>query len=442
MISHYREKLSYDFLNKSQWWTKEEIETLQLEGLNELIKYAKNSCPFYSYLPDSVSSLDDLKKIPILTKKQIHDNYDILWAKQIPSYKIWTGGTSEVVNVQKPSDMTPITNTDLRIWSWVTEPHLTWTRQAVVWGAGELGHGGSHPVEPFRSIGKNPYGKIELLFCPIEQMVNEQTIVNYLRVIQEFAPYSIRAYASAMRSLSFYALKYNIKIPTLKCFINNCEPLSEDIRKLTNEAFEVPVFNYYGSQDLGAMGGECYKHEGIHLTMERYILQPMKDGRFIWTDLLNYAMPLVRYENGDVGKYSEHQCSCGRGLLLLENIVGRTLQYLWTKQNGWLNMTELNESMYYDIKDFLMLIEAHQVQQDEQGKAMLLVKAWDINHVPDFTRLVKHFSDRIDIEVRYVDAMARSRSGKQLACISKFKPPWVNTNNWDENQNIELRGDV
>jgi phenylacetate-CoA ligase len=244
-----------------------------------------------------------------------------------------------------------------------------------------------------------------------------------------------------LRALAYYAIKHGIKFPTLKCVINNCEPISKDIRDIVRKAFGVEIFDFYGSQDLGSMGAECNKHEGLHLSEERYILEVMPDGRYIWTDLMNYAMPLIRYENGDIGGLSDKMCSCNRGLRLLSKVVGRTLQYLWTKQGDWMNMTEINEAMYYDVPNYLTLIEAHQVQQDEQGKIRLLLKAWDMKKLPDMSIIQKYFADRLDVEVTYVDEMTRSKSGKQLACITKFRPPWLNKNEW-EIDGTEKRADV
>lgn len=421
---NYLKKIDYNFLMRTQWLSRQQLEELQLEGLRSIIAHAKKNCLFYRDLPE-IQDIDDLKQIPILTKKHVHDNFEALTAQNVEYIRKWTGGTSEQVVIRSNKNQTPFGWIQSRFHSW--QPEGTWKRQAVIWGGGELRH-----VKPRRLTGTHLlFGQYEVYQFPIEWMTNEEKTLDYLEKMRAFKPSSIRGYASSLRALSYYAIKHNIKLPTLKCIINNCEPLSDDIRKLIMEAFGVEAYNFYGSQDLGSMGADCNKHEGMHLSMERFILEVMPDGRLIWTDLLNYAMPLIRYENGDIGEYSDKACSCSRGLVLLKNIIGRTLQYLWTKQDDWMNMTEINEAMYYDVPRYLDLIESHQVQQDEKGKIKLLLKAWNVNDLPDMSIIQRYFADRLDIEVVYVDTMIRSRSGKQLTCITKFKPPWLNKNEWE-----------
>jgi phenylacetate-CoA ligase len=421
---NYLNKINLDFLFKSQYWTKEQLKELQFDGLKDLIIHAKKNCLFYKNLP-IIHDIDDLKNIPILTKRQIHNNFSALTANNIPSCRKWTGGTSEQVVILSNLDQKQIIDMKIRFDSW--HPKETWKRQAVVWGGGELAH--KEPYE-VRNALHEYFGIYSVHYFPIEWMVDEETTLRYLKMMVKFNPTSIRGYASALRKLSYYAIKHNIKLSDLKCIINNCEPLTEDTRKLAREAFNAEIFNFYGSQDLGSMAQDCEKHEGLHLGMERYILEIMPDGRLIWTDLLNYAMPLIRYENGDIGELDK-SCSCGRGLTTLKNIVGRTFQYLWTKQGTWLNVTEINEAMYYDVPNYLDLIEAHQVQQDEKGKIKLLLKPWDKNKLPNMTIIQKYFANRLDIEIIYVDEMVLSKSGKQLACITKFRPPWINKNEWE-----------
>ena len=59
---------------------------------------------------------------------------------------------------------------------------------------------------------------------------------------------------------------------------------------------------------------------------------PGEVGRILVTDLHNYGMPFIRYEIGDMARVSERQCSCGRGLLLLDDIVGRSLDVIRTPE--------------------------------------------------------------------------------------------------------------
>ena len=93
-----------EFLEKSQWWSKKEIQEYQLRKLYETIEYAYKNVPYYKkvfddrgILPSDIQSFDDLKKLPILTKEIIQNNFDDLVSRAYPRYKMIscnTGGTS------------------------------------------------------------------------------------------------------------------------------------------------------------------------------------------------------------------------------------------------------------------------------------------------------------------------------------------------------------
>ena len=80
------------FLDRSQWLSEEEIKALQLEGLTKLVEHAKRNTKYYTGLPN-IDSLEDLEKIPILTKRAIKNNFDRLKAADVPGFKVTTSGT-------------------------------------------------------------------------------------------------------------------------------------------------------------------------------------------------------------------------------------------------------------------------------------------------------------------------------------------------------------
>jgi phenylacetate-CoA ligase len=88
------------------------------------------------------------------------------------------------------------------------------------------------------------------------------------------------------------------------------------------------------------IGAECERHEGLHVTMENLLVEvlddagqptsPGQEGNIVITDLYNYGMPFIRYASGDRVTAGWGVCSCGRGLPLLRQIVGRRLDVLET----------------------------------------------------------------------------------------------------------------
>jgi len=118
---------------------------------------------------------------------------------------------------------------------------------------------------------------------------------------------------------------------------------SEELRRLVRKVFEVPVTDFYSSQELGYIALQCPGHEHYHVQSESVIVEvlredgsacaPYETGRLVVTSLRNYATPLVRYEIGDYGALGE-PCSCGRGLPVLHSIKGRVRNMLRLPDGG------------------------------------------------------------------------------------------------------------
>jgi len=414
-MKKYFEKITVDLLRESQWYPEEDLYRLRLEGLQDLLDQARQHTKYYKKLP-KIEDLESIVTLPILTKDTIHEKFDELTVDNISNERKWTGGTSQQVIIKTPRNQNPLNAGKTRFLEWQGVKKI---REACLWGLGELS----------ATLGiTKPAVRKGTLYLPIEQLRTREDALRYLKLIEDFKPNKIRGYPSAMTTLAYYALKEGFEY-TPDVIETNCEPLTQYKKNVLKEVFKAPIFVFYGSQDLGSMAQNCSKDEGLHLFAERYILEVTEEGRFLWTDLLNYAMPLIRYENGDGGKFVNKTCSCGRVLPMIHETLGRTLYFLLTKNDEWLNMTEIHEQMYWHIPRYLELVDRHQIIQEEKGKCVLTLKVWDLKEKPDMSPLLKHFKRLgLEIELKYTTKMEDiilSKSGKQLSCITKFKPPWL-----------------
>lgn len=411
----YFEGIDLALLRKSQFYSEDEMRKLRTKGLRDLIKQARLHTKYYKHLPQ-ILEIEELDQLPILTKELIHKNFEELTADNIPYKQKWTGGTSQQVVIRSPVQIGPLYAGKERFMEW---QGLSPIREACLWGQGELQH----------DLGiTKPTVRGNVLYLPIEQLRTEQDAFLYLQKIQEFKPNKFRGYPSALTLLAYCALERNISYQPV-VIESNCEPLTPYKKKLIEKAFNAPVYVFYGSQDLGSMAQDCEKHEGLHLYAERYLLEETKEGRFLWTDLLNYSMPLIRYENGDSGKIKKEKCSCERILPLLHEILGRTLYFLWTSQDSWISVTEIHEHMYFDVPHYLELIDRHQVVQEEKGECILVLKPWSLTNKPDMSCIIQRFKKYgLDIQLKWttsLDDFQFSKSGKQLSVVTKFTPPWL-----------------
>jgi phenylacetate-CoA ligase len=109
-------------------------------------------------------------------------------------------------------------------------------------------------------------------------------------------------------------------------------------RAVIESVFGCKVTDRYGCEEVGLIGCECEQHRGMHLDIEHLFIEflradgteaaPGEEGAIVITDLLNKGMPFIRYRIEDVGVPSDRTCACGRGLPLMERVIGRVADYL------------------------------------------------------------------------------------------------------------------
>jgi phenylacetate-CoA ligase len=114
--------------------------------------------------------------------------------------------------------------------------------------------------------------------------------------------------------------------------------LLEPERAVIEKVFGCKVTNRYGCEEVGLIACECERHAGMHLnTLHLFVeaageggqpVEPGMPGKLLLTDFNNRGMPLVRYQVEDVGVISSRDCTCGRGMPMLERIEGRVADFL------------------------------------------------------------------------------------------------------------------
>lgn len=398
---------SLEFLDQSQYWTREKLDDLRLEGLKEITNWARKECPFYKDLP-LIKDIDDIKDIPILTKSLINENFNKIFVPSVLHKFTTTGGTVSKVKVARDVDMQP----DVGQWRFRNWYGVAIKKTCYLWGTVD--------ERPELKYGRNR------LWLPVEELRSKVDALKYLNSIGKFKPDFIKAYAGSLYVLARYAQELdkvnlvNGKVGVIAC---HCETTTSIMREVMEDVFGCDVYNFWGSRELGSMGQDCEKHKDLHLFDERYVIENI-NGKWIFTDLFHYSFPLIRYENQDIGEFST-SCECGRGLSTAKPLVGRMLYYLQTKSGDWVTgFVVYLPIMYYDShfgENLFKWVEAYQVRQRQQGKLTVLLKPWSYVKPPknlkaQLKAIQKYAKPKdFDVDVEIVDKISRSSSGKQIA---------------------------
>jgi phenylacetate-CoA ligase len=155
----------------------------------------------------------------------------------------------------------------------------------------------------------------------------------YIRELERFQPVMISGYPSSLYPLALAFQKYAVAGLSVRAIYSTSETLFNSQRQVLEEAFGCKVFNAYGNSEMCGNIFECEAGE-LHLRSEHSHIEilredgvqcgPGETGRLVCTNFSNRAFPLIRYDIGDIVIVSKDQTSkCGRGGVLIDNIVGR-----------------------------------------------------------------------------------------------------------------------
>jgi len=414
-------------LEKNQYLTHDELMMLSWNKFKNLLEYAYNHTVYYNELlnnlsktPNDFTSFEDIEIIPVLTKDILRDRQDDLISdKFIKSDLILdTSGGSTGIPTEFYKD---INRNNIRRADQIR--HDRWSgwdigkKYALLWGAPKDNQHYNNLKQRiyFRYIERN------IILDAFD--ITDEKYSEFTKTLERYKPSMILGYANLLYQ---YAKYLNRKCPnhTIRPegIVSSAETLSPDMKKVIEEAFKCKVLNRYGSREVGLIASECKSQNGLHINIDNIYAEvvdsnhkhvsPGTEGNILVTDYYNYAMPLIRYDLGDVGVMSKSTCDCGRSLPLLERVVGRKSDFFVTR-SGKLIHGEYFTHLFYGING----IKQFQVIQDSHQQITInVVKSTDTDI--DLSNVVSSIKDKmeadIDIVINYMDKIMPSASGKYL----------------------------
>src|SRR5262249_20889196 len=211
--------------------------------------------------------------------------------------------------------------------------------------------------------------------------------------------------------------------------------LSANDRRLLEQVFGCPVFDRYGCREVSVIASECSAHTGLHVNAECLYLEietadgpadAGEIGSILVTDLLNRAMPLIRYRIGDLGAWAAGDCPCGRGLPRLAALHGRSTDFLVGSDGRLVSGVFLAT---YVVANRPSLGQV-QIRQDRAGAVVYRVRpGTGFDATADFAYLgaaTRHpLGERAEAEFEVVAALPAEPSGKFLFSRSTVPPGFL-----------------
>jgi phenylacetate-CoA ligase len=326
--------------DSTQRLSADELRHLQWSRLRATLDHAYDRCPFYrrafakaSVHPGDLRSPEDLRALPVLEKRDIQQEGADMVARGWPARDL-------IRNQTGGSTGTPITFHLCRdrkcSRAAATLRHNRWAGwevgdpAAVIWGAPR-----DRPGEGFRA---RLYGS--LLREPLwldTACLTEEAMERFRQALGRHRPKVILAYARSVVLFARWLDATGQEPYRPHSIVTSAEVLEDDDRALVERVFGCRVFNRYGCREVSVIASECQAHQGLHVMAEGLYVEvetpsgparPGDVGSVLVTDLLNPAMPLIRYRIGDMASWAPGACGCGRSLPRLEKVAGRVTDFL------------------------------------------------------------------------------------------------------------------
>ena len=430
-LKHWR------FLDKSQYWSKQALLDYQWRRMKELLEYSYENCLYYKNLfhenglsPESIRNFDDFSRIPILTRDHLFERrFEILSRKYDTSavQEVMTGGTTgqQAILYRTHESFNIKGAVAWRNESWMGRKPCD--KMAFFWPA----HIDLYESGSWKTRIKRRYLEREVMYY--SGSFAHDTMMFFYNDISKFRPSYFKVFPSALYGFTQFIMEKDLRPIKLKGILSTGEPLFENQRKLFEEIFQCPVFDMYGSREVGNTASECSAHEGLHIAMETSYLEflsdgkpaaPGEEGEIIITDLTNYAFPLIRYRINDYGIPLDKSCRCGRNLTLMSPGIGRLFDDVWRSDGIRLSGNMLG---FHLTADHHVHIGQMQIIQETMTEFRVLItnKPEPDQEVFDFIRknMAAILGDHINVNVEVVKEIPREKSGKMRYVISKIISP-------------------
>jgi len=419
-----------DEFEKNQWLSEQDLTEYQNEKLRRLIDHSYQKVPYYRKIMDSnklkpsdIRTVDDLPKMPVLTRDDVRLNSGQLVASDVKRYQLTFGHTSGT------------TGSPLAI-GW--DRHACLVKNVVDWRQKKIA--GVIPGDKiafffYREVApveqkKPPFWRhnwiLNHLFFSIYHL-SQQNLPEYIKALNSFRPKAIEGYPSTIYIIARFLLNSNKTIP-LKAVFSTSEPLMPYQREAIEKAFECQVFDFYGMSERVIFATECLAHGGLHINSDYGITEILSSdnrpvslgemGRIVATGLHNYAMPLIRYQTTDITSLTNLKCSCGRNFPLMENVTARDVETITTKDGRYISWAILD-----GLCDHMTTVSEFQFIQESRE----LIRV-NIVRFPNFSEkdteyilsgMKRILGEGMKMELEYVDSIPRTKSGKFRLVISK-----------------------
>lgn len=316
--------------------SKDDLDRYVLNELKSIVKFSKQRIPWYTNSFDSLSDLDVaesltdiLQELPIISRLQVQENFDGLYFKSPEhdpnDYQIQStsGSTGKPVSVMKFAPLYSAEYDALTLTEWQlnhrdTSKTLS-TFRIIETEADEV------PIGP-------PLSYIGSTRLHTSRSILKRTIPELLSELHRLRPNYLFVNGIVARQLAVAQLESDFEPIKVEQLLTVSDRIDPQLRDLIRDVFGARIIDRYSSEEFGYIALQCPVHDHLHICSPSLVVEIVDEngnaceigvpGRVLVTSLHNFAMPLIRYDIGDIAEFGE-PCDTGLNWPVINQVNGR-----------------------------------------------------------------------------------------------------------------------
>jgi phenylacetate-CoA ligase len=351
IVLHFRDQ----FLNLART-NSEEFDKYVFNELKNIVKYSKQRIPYYTNSFESIRNVDEktsaaelLQSLPILSRRDVQENFDGMYFKS-PDHdpndyaiQATSGSTGKPVSVMKFAPLYSAEYDALTLTEWQLNNRDT-----------------SKTISTFRIVDKEvdevplgpPLSYIGSTRLHTSRSVLKRTIPDLLDELHRLRPDYLFVNGIVARQLALAQLESGYIPIKIEQFLTVSDRVDPQLRALISDVFGGRIIDRYSSEEFGYIALQCPVHDHMHVCSPSLVVEVVDDegnacdigvpGRVLVTSLHNFAMPLIRYDIGDIAEFGE-PCDAGIIWPVLKQVNGRDRDSI-TLPNGQFHLVTFFDS--------------------------------------------------------------------------------------------------
>lgn len=409
-------------LKRAPYWSREKMRDWQFRRIKNLVQHAHEHIPFYAELyrsigfePGDLKDWDDFARLPVVTKDQVIANY--------PHRMLRPGTDCDTLIVSRSSgssgkvldiaydvhSMIFFILAGLRLYKMCFH-YRPWHRQLYIYTS-------AYPMNSL--FGLYPCKFVSTL-APVEEI---------LATLRQWKPDLLVCYPSLLKQIVQSATVEDLAHLRPRAISVNSEMSTQAERDEVASLLHCTVLDEYSSEELTRIAAQC-RHKTYHVFEDINYIETLDDqgkstngpGIIVGTNLHNFAMPMIRYQQNDVATIEETSCPCGWRFRRLLNLEGRRNDSFELPSGKMLSSGFLLDATYEfllahrtAVRDFCL------IQRTKTSIVLQVVTGTDWNDTVR-NQIASRFREFLEGEVRFevhvVAECGKTRSGKRNPIIN------------------------